>query len=165
VGRDKLFGLIKERYFWPGMYDDLSRWVKACVECNCVKPHQVKNQGLLVPIRVSYPFELVGIDIVGPFKTTIRKNKYVLVCVDYFTNWIEAAPLKTLEAEETANLFFKLIITKHGCPTKILTDQGSQFTSKLLKNLCSRLKITKLQASSKHPQTNSKAERFMSFFS
>ena len=163
VGRDKLFGLLKERYFWPGMYDDLSRWVRACVECNSVKPHQAKTHGLLVPIRVSYPFELVGIDIVGPFKITARKNKYVLVCVDYFTNWIEAAPLKTLEAEETANLFFKLIITRHGCPSKILTDQGTQFTSKLLKNLCSRLKITKLQASSKHPQTNSKAERFMRF--
>lgn len=165
VGRDKLFGLIKTRYFWPGMYDDISRWVRACVECNSIKPHQMKSHGLLVPLKVSYPFELVGIDIVGPFKTTVRNNKYVLVCVDYFTNWIEAGPLKTLEAEETANLFYKLIITRHGCPSKILTDQGTQFTSNLMKNLCSKLNISKLQASSKHPQTNSKAERFIRFLS
>lgn len=165
VGRDKLYGLIKDRYFWPGMYDDVSRWVRACVECNSVKSHQLKSHGLLVPLKVSYPFELVGIDIVGPFKTTKRSNKYVLVCVDYFTNWIEAAPLKTLEAEETANLFFKIIITRHGCPSKILTDQGTQFTSNLLKNLCTKLGVTKLQASSKHPQTNAKAERFIRFLS
>ncbi len=63
----------------------------------------------------------------------------MLVCVDYFTDWVEATPLKTLEAEETANLFYKLIITRQGCPSKILTDQGTQFTSNVLKHLCSKL--------------------------
>ena len=79
----------------------------------------------------SYPFELVGIDIVGPFKITARKNKYVLVCVDYFTNWIEAAPLKTLEAEETANLFFKLIITRSPVIANIFSSLNKYLNIKL----------------------------------
>jgi transposase InsO family protein len=71
--------------------------------------------------------------------------------------------MKTLLAEEVADLIYKLIITRHGCPTKLLTDQGKQFVSELLKYFCSKFNIHKLQASTKHPQCNSKAERFIRF--
>ena len=107
--------------------------------------------------------KIVAIDLVGPFKATKRGNKYIVVCVDAFTNWVEAAPLKTIDAEEVCDTIFKIIITQHGCPKNILTDQGRQFTSKLFQEFCKKLKINKLQCSSLHPQTNGKAERFISF--
>jgi transposase InsO family protein len=87
-------------------------------------------------------------------------NRYVLVCLDLFTNWIEIAPLKTLEASETAEAIFKIIILRHGCPHRILTDQGTQFSSNLFKHLCSKYGIKKVQTSALHPQTNGKVERF-----
>jgi hypothetical protein len=85
--------------------------------------------------------------------------------VDYFTNWVEACPLKTLEAEEVAEKFYHHIILRHGCPTKVITDQGTQFTSKLFKRLCKKFNIFKIEASAKHPQTNGKTERFIRFLS
>jgi transposase InsO family protein len=90
----------------------------------------------------------------------INGNRYILVCVDLFTNWIEACPLKTLEAAETADAEFKMIILRHGCPTRILTDQGTQFSCGLFKRLCDKFKITKVRTSALHPQTNGKVERF-----
>jgi transposase InsO family protein len=163
VGRDKMFVQMRDRFYWPGMFEDISRWVNACVLCQRRKPPQPKTHGLLHPVRASYPFEIVAIDILGPLNKTRRNYKYILVCVDLFTNWVEAGSLRTLEASETAELVYHLIITRFGCPTKILTDQGTQFTSNLFKYFCDKLKITKIQASSRHPQTNGKVERFNRF--
>jgi transposase InsO family protein len=125
------------------MYSDIRRWVNACVDCAKRKPPQPKRHGFLEPIVPIGPFETVSIDIVGPFKKLPNGNRYVLVCVDLFTNWIEVAPLKTLEASETAEAIFKIIILRHGCPHRILTDQGTQFSSGLLKHLYSKHGIEK----------------------
>jgi len=163
VGRDKMWELIKARFFWYGMYADVRRWVDSCESCQRKKPSRQSTNGLLEPIETHYPFETNAADIVGPFVKTKSGNKYILVIIDLYTNWVEAAPLKTLESVEVAELIFKLIITRHGCPSRILTDQGTQFTSKLLLNLTKRLGIHKIQASSAHPQTNGKAERFIRF--
>ena len=163
IGRDKMFKLLKVRYFWPGMHDDIHRWVMACIKCRRKKPYPPRCQGNLIPIKCSYPFEIIGMDIVGPFKTTKNGNRYVLTIIDYFTNWVEAVSLKTISAEAVANAIFSLIITRHGCPSKLLTDQGTQFTSSLIGHLCKKFNIKKLQTSAYHPQSNGKVERFHRF--
>ena len=144
VGRDRVYGMICKRYYWLGMSDDIRRYVNSCLDCNKRKPPQPLVNGELVPVKATYPFEIVSIDIMGPFKTTPRQNKYILVCVDVFTNWVEAAPIKYKEAEDVCEALFKLIITQHGSPKKFLTDQGTQFTSKLFKSLCDKLNIQKI---------------------
>ncbi|RNA37030.1 Transposon Ty3-G Gag-Pol poly [Brachionus plicatilis] len=70
----------------------------------------------------------------------LKKN----VFVDLSTNWVEACPLCTLEAEVGAIKFYSVIITRHGCPRK-------------------KFSINKLESSSKHPQTYGKTERFNKF--
>ena len=163
IGRDRTFECIAKRYFWPGMYVDTQRWVAACIKCINHKRLKPKHHGLLIPIPSTYPFEIVSIDIIGPFKETKQGYKYVLVMVDMFTSWVEAAPLRTLEAQETANVIFKEIITRHGCPSEILTDRGTQFTASLFDAFCKKLKIKHPKISSLHPQTNGKCERFNRF--
>ncbi|CAF0870459.1 unnamed protein product [Brachionus calyciflorus] len=106
---------------------------------------------------------MVGVDILGPFKTTRRGYRCIFIFIDLFTNWVEACALKTLEAEEVVKGFYRVIITRHGCPRKVLTDQGTQFTSVVFKQLCEKFGILKLESSAKHPQTNGKAERFIRF--
>lgn len=163
LGRDRVYELVKTRFFWAGMKNDVERWCRSCQACKRVKPPPPTKNGLLQPITTTRPFELVSMDIVGPFKTTQRQNKYILVMIDYFTNWVEAGCLTSLEANETAEAFYKQIIVRHGCPEKVLTDQGTQFTSALFTTLCKRYGITKVQISSRHPQANGKAERFIRY--
>ena len=163
TSRNRMIGLLHTRYHWPGMTTDIGKWIAGCLTCNRIKPVQPLVNGLLVPIETTSPFEIVGIDILGPLKRTKDGYKYVLVCVDLFTNWVEAGPLKTLTADETAQVFFRLIISRHGCPKKVLTDQGTQFTSNLFKLLCTQYGIKKLESSAYHHQTNGKAERFNRF--
>ena len=74
----------------------------------------------------------------------------MLVCIDHFTSWVEAAPLKTITANEVIEVFFKLIISRHGCPEKILTDQGKQLIGNVFQGLCDLFNIDKLQTSAYH---------------
>ena len=59
--------------------------------------------------------------------------------------------------------FFRTIISRHGCPTKLLTDLGTQFTSNLFKSVCEMLGIELLHSSAYHHQCNGKVERFNRF--
>ena len=163
LSRDRMIDLLRKRYHWPSLTTDVGKWVAGCLTCNKIKSTQPLQNGLLVPIRTSSPFEIVGIDILGPFKITKDGYKYVLICIDLFTSWVEATPLKSLTAEETAQAFFRLIISRHGCPKNVLTDQGKQFTSTLFQALCSEYGIKKLESTAYHHQTNGKAERFNRF--
>jgi transposase InsO family protein len=93
----------------------------------------------------------------------ITKHKYILVCVDFFTNWIEACPLTNITANEVLKAFFQLTISRHGCPTSVLTDQGNQFTAQVFQKLLKEFGIVKLEGSAYHKQTNGKTERFNRF--
>ena len=163
LSRDRLYQLLRTRYYWYGMFTDVSRWINSCVKCKQVKPTQPLNHGLLQPIATTHPFEMVGVDILGPITETEEGYSYVLVCVDLFTSWVEAAPLKSITAEEVCRVFFNLIIARHGCPDGVLTDQGRQFLGKLFKTLCDQLGIRHHVASAYHHQTNGKVERFNKF--
>ena len=161
--RDRLYHTLRQRYTWPNMHADTGSWTNACVTCRQAKPTRPISHGLLSPIIVTHPFEMVGMDILGPLTTSTEGSNYILVCADLFTSWVEAAPLTGITAEEVCRAFFVLIIARHGCPVTILTDQGRQFTSKLFTKLCQHFHIRHVESSAYHHQTNGKVERFNHF--
>lgn len=117
----------------------------------------------MITFKTTNPFEIVGLDIAGPFTTSDSGKKYILICIDYFTNWVEASSMSGIEAEEVADNFFRDIISRHGCPKTIIREKGTQFTSKLFKCLCKNFDINHIEASVQDHQTNGKAERFIRF--
>jgi transposase-like protein len=54
---------------------------------------------------------------------------YMLVAVDKFTKWVEAAPVTTQDSTAAIN-FIKSIVFHFGVPRSIITDNGTNFTSK-----------------------------------
>jgi transposase InsO family protein len=144
------------------MFQDINQWVAACPKCSTVKTNIPHNAGLLQPIITTYPFEMVAMDIMGPLKTSPEGYKYLLNMIDVFTSWPEAVPLKTLTAEETTKAF-QILITRHSCPTKVLTDRGTSFTSKLFAKICMKYGVVHVLSSAYHHQTIGKVERFHKF--
>jgi transposase InsO family protein len=163
ASQDRMLDLFKVRFYWPGMTRDIRDFVSACLECNKVKPAQPTHHGLLRPIVTTKPFEIVGIDIFGPIHISKNRYRYILVCIDLFTNWVEALPLRDITTDTIIQAFFDAIISRHGCPKKLLTDRGSQFTSSQFLNLCKHFNIEKLESAAYHHQTNGKVERFNRF--
>ncbi len=70
-------------YFWPQMKDSVETWIKNCDVCQRTKPeikHQIVPMGRLAAGR---PLERVAVDVMRPFKETIRGNRFVIVLGDY----------------------------------------------------------------------------------
>ena len=105
------------------------------------------------------PFSKIAIDIVGPLSRTKKGNKYILTVIDEGTRYTEAFPLPSIEAERIAQSFLQLV-NRVGVGRVMLSDQGSNFTSTLLKQLHEMLGVKGITTSPYRSQSNGKCERY-----
>ncbi|KAH1172064.1 hypothetical protein KIL84_007682 [Mauremys mutica] len=130
---------LTTRYYWPGMTKDITDWVSRCLHCQEVQ--QERNlDTTLKSVKVSQPFELVGMDLIGPLPATKEGYQYILTATDYLTRWVHAFPLKNKSAPEVAKKMYEFIY-QYGWPQRILTGPGSEFTNELNLELCKKIGI------------------------
>ena len=98
-------------------------------------------------------------DILGPLLKSRYGKRYILVVRDYATRFQEAIALKSITAETIPEELIKLF-ARVGIPEEILTDQGTNFTAELLKELYRLLHVKSIRNSPYHPQTDGLVERF-----
>ena len=115
----------------------------------------------LQPIIASQPMELVHMDFLSiePSKGNIED---VLVITDHFTRYAQAYPSKTQTVQATAKLLWENFIRHYGFPEKFLSDQGRNFESELISELCKLAQAEKVHTTPYHPMTNGQCERFNS---
>ena len=159
LGKDKTAKRILQRFYWPTLFKDVADYCRSCEACQ--KTARVrKNKAPLIPLPVvAEPFQKVAMDIVGPLLRSRAGNKYILVICDYATRYPEAVPLRSIDAEHVAEESVKLF-SRVGVPKEILTDQGTNFTSQLLKEVHRMLHVHSIRTSPYHPQTDGLVERF-----
>ncbi|KAL5007617.1 hypothetical protein ScPMuIL_016423, partial [Solemya velum] len=159
LGNKKTRERILQCFFWPGIFIDVANYCKSCPECQKGKSKGIQKAPLVPIPHMEEPFSRIAIDFVGPLPLTERKNRYILVCVDYATRYPEAFALCNQNAETVAECLVSLF-SRVGVPKEILSDQGSNFMSDLMKELCRLLSIKKLSSTPYHPQTNGLVEKF-----
>ena len=86
----------------------------------------------------------------------------VLVITDHFTRYALAYPSKTQTAQATARILWDNFICHYGFPEKFISDQGRNFESDLIKELCKIAGVKKVHTTPYHPQGNGQCERFNS---
>jgi len=84
--------------------------------------------------------------------------KYLVVAIEYFTKWIEAEPVAQITAHKIQHFVWKNIVSHFGIPKRLVSDNGTQFASQQLGNLCIELGVKQVFASVEHPQTNRQVE-------
>ena len=99
-----------------------------------------------------------GLDIVGPFPKAVGNKKYLLVCTDYFTKWVEAEPLANIRDVDVKRFIWKNIVTRFGVPYALILDNGLQFDSKAFRKYYSDLCIKNRYSIPTYPQGNGQAE-------
>ena len=160
LGMAKTIAKIKAKYFWPRMTKDIQTYIRNCLTCAKRKTHGT-CKAPMQPIPVSdYIWERIAMDIMGPLPESYRGNKYILVIMEYVTRYVIATPLKDLTANNLVRKFIKHVIMKEGIPSEILTDQGTNFQSSTMKELCKQLGIKQLRTTAYHPQTDGAVEKF-----
>lgn len=109
---------------------------------------------------IAEPFHRVAADIVGPLDPRKTKgNKYILTIIDFATRYPEAVALSDIETERVAEALVD-VFSRVGVPRKILTDQGSQFTSDVMKEVSRLLSLTRITTTPYHPMCNGLVENF-----
>jgi hypothetical protein len=86
------------------------------------------------------PFDKVGVDILE-LTMSNSGNKYIVVFTDYLTKWVEAFVISNMKAETIARIFINEIISRHSAPKELLSDQGPNFMSKLVQEVCNYFAI------------------------
>jgi hypothetical protein len=161
MGKKKTLDRIWTNFYWPGMSAHVNRYVQSCERCQKVTP---KGKVPKVPLeRVpmeSQPFDKVAVDLIGPiYPASEGKKRFILVLVDYATRYPEAVALKGIETTEVAEALID-IFSRIGVPLTILTDQGSQFTSEMMKEVHRLMGMKGITTSPYHAQANGLVERF-----
>ena len=160
MGNRKTRNRILQNFYWPGIFMDVAKFVRSCPQCQKSKAKGRPIRAKLIPVPpMTEPFMRVAIDIVGPLHRTKSGNRYILTCCDYSTKYPEAIALKNTDTQSVANALIQ-IFSRTGIPKEILSDQGSNFTSALMKQLCKLLHIKKLTSTPYHPEANGLVEKF-----
>ena len=161
LGVQKTFAAIRERYYFPGMYQIIHDYVTTCDLCQRMKVKRKRQPPPLTPMPIADVFSRWHMDILGPLPKA-KGYQYVLLLVNSFSRWCEAFPLETHDAKTVASVLYNEIICRYGAPRILVSDRGQNFMSKLVSALCEMFDITRHHTSSYHPQTNSTCERLNS---
>ena len=150
--------LLQDRFYWPGMGEDIEDYVKTCPIC--LKFKAIPERAKLNIIDVTRPLELVHIDFLTIETPKKDKDVNILVVTDHFTRYAQAYVTRSQTAPVVANTLWEKFFVHYGFPEKILSDQGRNFESNLLAELCKLVQIKKLRATSYRLEGNGSCDRF-----
>ena len=160
MGRRKTLHSLLHFCYWYKMVYDVRYWIQTCDICQRRKPLQPKAKAPLQIQTSGEPNERIAMDIIGPLIQTPSGNRYVLCITDYFSKYTQAIALPNQTAETVADRVTKHWLHVYGEPNEIHTDQGTNFESSLMKELCEVYQIEKTRTSPYHPQSDGQVERF-----
>nr|KAG5696950.1 hypothetical protein BaRGS_015914 [Batillaria attramentaria] len=156
-GVERTLELLRSRVYWPGMHADVKDYVAACERC-AMGRHQRLNlpSGHLLASR---PLEILAMDFTK-FELSSDGRENVLVITDVFTKYAQAFPTRNQEASTVAKILVEQWFQRYGVPQRIHSDQGRNFESQVVQQLCQLYNIKKTRTTPYHPQGNGQCERF-----
>eukprot|EP00253_Pinus_taeda_P035613 PITA_35613 len=152
------YKILSLGYFWPSLFKDAKQYVKRCDSYQRVGKPTLSNETPLQPQVLIEPFEKWALYFIGPINPPSKQKKYILVCTDYVTKWVEAKALVSATENSVVNFLYEDIFTCFGVPREFVTDKGSQFTSNLVEKLMEEYKIKHRRSTPYHPQANGQVE-------
>jgi hypothetical protein len=151
---------ILQRYFWPTLRKDVKDYRQSCKICRDRYPNYATQVKGLQPMPMVCPFHTMAVDVLGPITTSRSGNRFIVVFTDTLTKWTEAFAVPEHTAETIAELFVQEIVCRWGSPERLLSDNGPEFASHILKHVTKLLATEKVFTTTYQPSTNGQVERF-----
>jgi ribonuclease HI len=150
--------ILRAGYYWPTVFTDVCKRVRACIKCQKFAGKQQLRSLSLKPVVVSGPFQQWGLDFIGEIHpASSGQHRWILTATDFFTKWIEAIPTRSASHKVIIG-FLEDLITRFGCPNKIVTDNAAAFGSEPLAKFCEQFGIKLIHSTPYYPQGNGLAE-------
>ena len=161
LGIKKTTDRIRMNFFWPGVFGDIRRYCQSCDVCQRTVGKGTVQRAPVQPMPLVHtPFEKVAIDLIGPLSPpTSKGNRWILTLVDFATRYPEAVALAKTDTESIAEALLG-IFSRVGFPTEILSDNGPQFVSSVMKEVARLASMRQIHSSPYHPQANGLCEKF-----
>jgi len=141
------------------MFRDIYKKIAACHECQVFEGRRKLMPLPLVPIYVEAPFQQWGLDFIGEIHPpSSGQHRWILTATGYFTKWIEAIPTRQANDSVIISFLENNILSRFGCPIKIITDNAQAFKSKRMINFCHQYHISLGHSTAYYPQGNGLAE-------
>ena len=143
-------------FWWKKIARDIKKWIRSChVSCR-VKPDFRKPMGTM-ELSLDFPTEpwqVLASDLIGPLPKSYANHEYLLVFVDLFSKWVELIPITKGRGKHIALKLVRDILCCYGSFKKLITDNGSQYQSKVLQAVLKFWGILQVFITKYHPQAN-----------
>nr|CAH68019.1 H0807C06-H0308C08.6 [Oryza sativa] len=155
-GSTKMYQDLKQQFWWASMRREIAEYVALCDVCQRVKAEHQKPAGLLQPLKIpEWKWEEIGMDFITGLPRTSAGHDSIWVVVDRLTKVAHFIPVKTTyTGNKLAELYMARVVCLHGVPKKIVSDRGSQFTSKFWQKLQVEMGTRLNFSTAYHPQTD-----------
>ncbi|XP_062508423.1 uncharacterized protein K02A2.6-like [Corticium candelabrum] len=156
-GMTKMKAVARSYLWWPGMDKNLEGTVRACERCQqrVKAPPRALLHPQLLPKRL---WSRIHVDYAGSFM-----GRMFLVTVDAFSKWLDVYATQSATTEVTSEKR-KTSFAIHGIPERLVSDNGTCFTSSEFRTFCESQGIIHTKSTPYHPSSNRLAERAVQTF-
>ncbi|WVZ80943.1 LOW QUALITY PROTEIN: hypothetical protein U9M48_028376 [Paspalum notatum var. saurae] len=153
-GSTKMYHDLKERFWWYGMKRAVVEYVAVCDTSQRVKAEHQRPTGLLQPLKIpEWKWEEISMDFIMGLPRSQKGYNSIWVVVDRLTKVAHLLPIRVQE------LYISRIVCLHGVPKRIISDRGSQFTSRFWEQFHDSLDSKLRFSTAYHPQIDGQTER------
>ena len=159
-GQNKTLDLIRRTYTWPLLRTMVKEYCKSCTICMRAKPQRHKPYGLLKQLPIpEQPWNSISMDFIEKLPKSSGYDT-ILVIVDRLTKQSIFIPTyDTITSAQLAKLFVLHVFSKHGIPSHVTSDRGSEFVSAFFRTLGKALDMNLHFTSGYHPEADGQTER------
>jgi IS30 family transposase len=139
----------------------VAEYVDLCDNCQRVKAERQRPTGLLQSLKIpQWKGDEISMDFIVGLPTTQYGYDSIWVIIDRLSKVAHFIPVKTTyKGAKLVKLYIARIVCLHGVPKKIVSDRGTQFTSRFWEKLHKAMDTNLNFSSAYHPQTNGQTER------
>ena len=162
-GEKRTIQLLLSQFYWYGLYKDVYEQVKSCDLCRRVNLAFNARSSELQPLPIMALGYRWSVDLCGEFLPTKSGNKWVMVCIEHLSKWVEVIALPEKTAMHTARAFLSHVLSRFSAMAVVCSDQGTEFRGQfdaLLESALIDHRVTALH----RPQGNGLAERMVQTF-
>ncbi|RDX63345.1 Retrovirus-related Pol polyprotein, partial [Mucuna pruriens] len=150
---------LASRILWTKMEADCYQYVKKCLKCQTYADHINAASSTPHSLSSPWPFAMWGIDVIRPIEPKASNgHRFILVAIDYFTKWVEAASYSTVTRSVVTKFIKKDIICRYWLPAHIMIDNDTNLNNKMMTELCEQFRIHHYNSTPYRPKMNGAVE-------